>query len=237
VAGYADIAAHFRRQIETGELRPGDRLPTVREVMQQFQVAQQTASRAYKVLKAAGLTTATTGGGTEVAALGSSNIASRVQHHAATGRALSSQETSHILEVGTVGADEAVASRLEVEPGTLVYVRRRVVTRDGAPVHTSSSYYLPFVVEATPELAEPVSTGASRELAAERLGVAQDNVLEELTSRFATETEKELLGLTGSPVNVHQVIRTVYLADGRVVEVAVKVVGGSTVLRYPSSLR
>ncbi|MEU5853669.1 GntR family transcriptional regulator, partial [Saccharopolyspora shandongensis] len=37
VAGYAEIATHFRRQIESGSLRPGDRLPTLREVMQQFE--------------------------------------------------------------------------------------------------------------------------------------------------------------------------------------------------------
>jgi len=237
VAGYADIAAHFRRRIESGELRPGDRLPTLREVMQEWEVAQQTASRAYKMLRSAGLTDATTGGGTVVAALGSSNIASRVQQHAATGRALASKETSRILEVGTVGADETVAARLEVEPGSLVYVRRRVVSRDGAPVHLSSSYYLPFVVQATPELSELVSTGASRELASERLGVPQDSVLEEVSSRFATETEKDLLGLTGSPVTVTQVIRTVFLADGRIVEVAVKVLGGSTFLRWTTPLR
>ncbi|WP_030277562.1 GntR family transcriptional regulator [Streptomyces sp. NRRL B-24484] len=236
MAGYADIAAHFRRQIEGGELKPGDRLPTLREVMQEFGVAQQTASRAYKVLKGEGLTEATTGGGTVVAKAGSDNIAARVRNHAATGKALGAGETSRIVEVGTVGADETVAARLEVEPGTPVHVRRRVVSRDGAPVHLSSSYYPAYVIEVTPELAEAVSTGGSRELAAERLGTAQERVLEEVTSRLATEPEKEALGgLTGSVI-VTQVVRTVLLADGRIVEVAVKVTNGSTVLRWSTPL-
>jgi GntR family transcriptional regulator len=134
-----------------------------------------------------------------------------------------------------VGADEIVATRLEVEPGSPVHVRRRIVSRDGAPVHMSSSYYLPFVVDATPELAQPVSTGASRELAAERLGVPQDHVLEEVTSRLATEAEKEALKLSGSVV-VTQVVRTVFLADGRIVEVAVKVCNGATVLKWGTQL-
>jgi DNA-binding GntR family transcriptional regulator len=233
--GYADIAAHFREQIATGQLRPGDRLPTLREVMAQFDVAQQTASRAYKALKAEGLTQATTGGGTIVALASSDNIASRVRSWAATGKALGTGETSQILEVGTVGADETVASRLEIEPGSPVHVRRRVVRRDGAPIHLSSSYYAAFVVAATPELAQLVSTGGSRELAAERLGTTQDRVLEEVTSRLATEPEKEALGLTGSTI-VTQVVRTVFLADGRIVEVAVKVCSGSTVLKWSSPL-
>jgi len=92
------------------------------------------------------------------------------------------------------------------------------------------------VIAATPELTQMVSTGGSRELAAERLGVAQDRVLEEVTSRLATESEKAALGLTAGDVIVTQVVRTVTLADGRVVEVAVKVTGGSTILRWTTSL-
>lgn len=236
MTGYADIAAHFRTQIATGVLVPGDRLPTLREVMTEFEVAQQTASRAYKALKAEGLTQATTGGGTVVANTNSS-ISSRVRGWAASGRALAPNEISNIVEVGTVSADEAVAARLEIEPGSPVYVRRRIVSRDGAPAHLTSSYYPAEVIEATPELTQPVSTGGSRELAAERLGAAQDRVLEEVTSRLASDDEKTALGLTGSgPVVVTQVIRTVWLVNGQIVEVAVKVCPGATVLKWSTPL-
>lgn len=233
--GYADIAEHFRNLIRSGAMTPGDRMPPIREVMETWGVSSATASRAYKVLKAEGLTRASTGTGTVVARPASDNIAARVRNHAATGKALSTGETSRILEVGTVGADETVAARLEVEPGTPVHVRRRIVSRDGSPVHLSSSYYAAFVIEVTPELTEPVSTGASRELAAERLGTPQERVLEEVTSRLATEPEKEALGLTGSVI-VTQVVRTVFLTDGRIVEVAVKVCHGSTVLKWSTAL-
>jgi GntR family transcriptional regulator len=233
--GYAEIAEHFRKAIAEGALRPGDRLPTIREVMEQFAVSNATAVRAYKTLKEEGLTQSSTGTGTVVARHGSDNIATRVRTYAATGKALAAGETSQILEVGTVGADEAVAARLGVEPGSPVQVRRRLVSRDGTPVHLSSSYYPQFVMDVTPELGEAVSTGGSRELAAERLGATQGRVLEEVTSRLAADPEKEALGLTGSVI-VTQVLRTVFLADGRTVEVAVKVAGGSTVLRWSTSL-
>ena len=103
-------------------------------------------------------------------------------------------------------------------------------------MHISSSYYPAYVIAVTPELGEAVSTGGSRELAAERLGVAQDHVLEEVTSRLATEPEKAQLGLTAKDVVVTQVVRTVHLVDGRVVEVAVKIAGGATILRWATSL-
>lgn len=235
MTGYAEIADHFRRRIASGDLAPGERLPPLREVMQQFNVAQATANRAYRALKGEGLTTATTGGGTIVTEAGSDNVATRVRAWMTTGQALSAGETSRILEVGTVGADELVATRLEVEPGTPVHVRRRIVSRGGVPVHLSSSYYPAYVIEVTPELTQPISTGASRELAAQRLGVAQEQVLEEVTSRMATEQEKTELKLTG-PVVVTQVLRTVLLTDGRIVEVAVKVCHGATVLRWSTPL-
>ncbi|MET9810835.1 GntR family transcriptional regulator [Streptomyces halstedii] len=234
--GYAEIAAHFRRQIQEGTLRSGDEMPSYAELKEQFGVAHTTANRAYRALKMEGLVLTSPGAKTVVAAPASNNIGTRVALHAATGSALDGGESSRILEVGTVGADALVAPRLDVAPGTPVHVRRRVVSRAGMPVHLSSSYYPAYVIAVTPELQQPVSTGASRELAAERLGVPQDRVLEEVTSRQATGAEKEVLGLTASEVVVTQVVRTVTLTDGRVVEVAVKVAEGSTILRWTTSL-
>lgn len=236
-SGYAEIAAHFRRQIQDGTLRPGATMPSFRQVCEQFGVAHTTVNRAYRALKMEGLTLSKPGVGTIVAAPASNNIGTRVALHAATGSALDGGESSRILEVGTVGADALVAPRLDVPPGTPVQVRRRVVSRGDVPVHLSSSYYPAYVIAVTPELKEPVSTGASRELAASRLGLAQDQVLEEVTSRLATKAEKEVLGLTAAEVVVTQIVRTVTLEDDRVVEVAVKVAEGSTILRWTTSLR
>lgn len=235
--GYAEIAAYYRQQIQDGVLRPGETMPSLRQVCGHFGVAQTTANRAYRLLKMEGLTLPKAGVGTVVAGPISNNIASRVALHMSTGKALGGGETSQILEVGTIGADELVAPRLDVAPGTPVHVRRRLVSRGGVPVHLSSSYYPAYVIAVTPELMAPVSTGGSRELAAERLGMAQDRVLEEVTSRFALESEKTALGLTAGDVIVTQVVRTVTLEDGRVVEVAIKVTGGSTILRWSTSLR
>ncbi|MFF3264954.1 GntR family transcriptional regulator [Streptomyces sp. NPDC002932] len=234
--GYSDIAANYRKQIHDGVLKPGDTMPSLRQVCERYNVAQTTANRAYRVLKMEGLTIAKPGVGTVVVGPISNNIGTRVRLYESTGQALDGGENSRILEVGTVGADELVAPRLDVAPGTPVHVRRRLVSRNGVPVHLSSSYYPAYVIAVTPELTEPVSTGGSRELAAARLGVAQARVLEEVTSRLATSAEKDHLGLTAGDVVVSQVVRTVTLADDRVVEVAVKVTGGATILRWSSVL-
>jgi DNA-binding GntR family transcriptional regulator len=233
--GYAGIAAYYAERIRKGEIPAGTKLPSLREVCETHDVSMKTAVRAFTQLKTWGLTIPKVGVGTIAAAPVSDNIAGRVRTHASTGRALATGETSQILEIGTVAADDIVAARLDIEPGTPVSVRRRVVSRDGVPTHYSSSYYPPYVISAVPELSEAVSTGGSRELAAERLGSPQKAVLEEVTSRYAAEVEKAALGLTGSVI-VTQIVRTVHLTDGRIVEVGVKVVSGSTVLKWSTDL-
>ena len=54
-ATYAQIADHYRRKIEAGELKQGERLPAVREIAETWGVAKATADRAVAQLKADGL--------------------------------------------------------------------------------------------------------------------------------------------------------------------------------------
>jgi DNA-binding GntR family transcriptional regulator len=62
------IAAWIRRRIESGELLPGQRLPTERQMMQETGVAATTTRRAYRLLAAEGLVVTTPGRGTHVKA-------------------------------------------------------------------------------------------------------------------------------------------------------------------------
>lgn len=235
--GYKAIAEAYRTKIESGELRPGDMLPSVKAIAREYGgVADTTVVRALRVLKMEGLTIPKSGVGTVVAGPVSESIATRVTRHATTGSAMARNESSRILSIGTVGADESIAGRMGVEPGTPVLKRHRVVSRHGVPVHLSTSYYPAYVAAATPELSNPVSTGGSRELAAERLGSPQKQVIEEVSARPATQDEKSALGLDGDPVYVLQTVRTVTLVDGRTVEVAVRVASSSTVLRWVTDL-
>ncbi|WP_197358621.1 GntR family transcriptional regulator, partial [Streptomyces clavuligerus] len=48
---FAKIADHFRERILSGELAPGSRLPTNREISGQWQVAAATVSRALQALQ------------------------------------------------------------------------------------------------------------------------------------------------------------------------------------------
>lgn len=68
VAPYQRIAAELRQRIESGELAPGDMLPSIRRLAQEEGVALITAQKALRVLKDEGLTYSIQGWGTFVKA-------------------------------------------------------------------------------------------------------------------------------------------------------------------------
>ncbi|OZM80248.1 TetR/AcrR family transcriptional regulator C-terminal domain-containing protein [Pseudonocardia sp. MH-G8] len=65
---YARIVADIRERIESGDLAPGDRVPSTREITRRWGVAMATASKALGVLRRDGLVRAERGSGTVVEA-------------------------------------------------------------------------------------------------------------------------------------------------------------------------
>jgi DNA-binding GntR family transcriptional regulator len=63
---YLRIADELRQRIERGELRPGDALPSITRIAQEWGVAKTTAAKALNVLKAEGLARGVHGWGTIV---------------------------------------------------------------------------------------------------------------------------------------------------------------------------
>lgn len=67
VPEYQRVAADIQRGIREGRLKPGDRLPTRRELAAQYQVSDVTIDTAMVVLKAGGWVRGHQGRGTYVA--------------------------------------------------------------------------------------------------------------------------------------------------------------------------
>jgi GntR family transcriptional regulator len=55
VAPYRQIAAVLRGRIERGEYEPGQRLPSINDLMQEYGVAHLTANKALRLLVTEGL--------------------------------------------------------------------------------------------------------------------------------------------------------------------------------------
>ncbi|WP_316528389.1 TetR/AcrR family transcriptional regulator C-terminal domain-containing protein [Kitasatospora brasiliensis] len=63
---YKQIAGELRQRIESGELRPGDRAPSTREITRRWNVAMATATKVLAELRGQGLVRAVPGVGTVV---------------------------------------------------------------------------------------------------------------------------------------------------------------------------
>ncbi|MEV6036083.1 GntR family transcriptional regulator [Nonomuraea sp. NPDC052116] len=229
------IAADLRAAIADGRFGPGAKLPTVRDLMEQYGVSRNTASKAVAQLSTEGLIRTRYGSGAYVR---EAHQVRRVgPHRYARSRWAVTTTEAHQDEndggdtitrqggqtqtVERVPADERVAAGLGVELGSEVVKRDRLMTSDGQPTHTMTSYYRPEDVEGTP-IADPrpgiAGRGGGYTILTER-GLEPRRMVEDLFARMPTVEEAARLKLPpGEPVvEVHRVALT---AGGRVVEYA-----------------
>lgn len=229
------IAADLRADIETGRLPSGGKLPSVRDLAERYNVSRTTASKALIQLKTEGVVVTRHGSGAYVREsypirkLGPDRYArhrweqTTVQAFATElpGSEAAQQEGHQTQEVSLVGADEPVAVALGVDVGSPVYERARVMTRDGVPTHTMTSYYRPAdvggtaLVDSAPGIA---GRGGGFQVLTDR-GLAPHEITEDLHARMPTVDEALLLDLpAGEPVV--ELRRTTRTADGQAVEYA-----------------
>jgi GntR family transcriptional regulator len=76
VAPYRQLADQVRQAVSLGLLRPGDKLPPVREVVTQITINPNTVHRAYRELEHEGIVEGRPGLGTFVTARASSSLSS-----------------------------------------------------------------------------------------------------------------------------------------------------------------
>jgi DNA-binding GntR family transcriptional regulator len=195
--GYADIAAHFRKLIEDGKLEPGDTMPPMSQVKEQFGVSITTVNRAYRLLKDEGLTTPRPGAETVVAERPSvaATGAARLERIARTGEAYAPGETSinHTAQLRSCH-DPMVADLLGVELGDEVIVRSRVFLRDGKPAVAALSVIHMRALVDVPELLQPRPFERFwQEIYKERTGRQTAKSPERRTARLAASNELDLL--------------------------------------------
>lgn len=159
LAPYRRIAAKIRDRIIRGDLQPGNRIPSVREIMKEEGVSTATATRVAAVLREEGYAETVAGIGT-VAALPRTLTTGpdRLQMLRATGDGLRPGERTEILSAGLVPAPSHVADALDVEQGDEVIKRQRAYYDDQGAVALSTSWLSAGFAAAAPELvrAEPL---------------------------------------------------------------------------------
>ncbi|MFF3420961.1 GntR family transcriptional regulator [Streptomyces sp. NPDC002698] len=209
--GYADVAAHFRTLIKSGELAPGDALPSVSEIREQFGVASKTVSRALSVLKSEGLVTSRGALGTVVAetptVITGVDRLSRMERN---GLRYAPGETSSGHQVLRRSVyDSAVCEALKIEPGDEAVIRIRVFRKNDKPESIGISIYPPHTVAAVPELADDVRMVKQfKELYTERTGREVTTGQRIAYARQATTDELTALEIDAAPHSAVAVLVT-----------------------------
>lgn len=152
---YLQLVTHYRDAITNGDLREGARLPTVREIAEQWEVAYTTAAKAVRQLAADGLVS-TSKQGTVVSFLEGSTFSPadrlRSVHR---GRVIYPHAPgSRIISAELVAAPQHVANVMGIEPGDQVVRRERVTSHGDVPVTWSVTWMPASLVEQVPELLE-----------------------------------------------------------------------------------
>lgn len=219
--GYAEIAAHFRRLIQDGELAPGDQLPSMSEAGKTFNASIATVNRAFQMLKAEGLTEVKPGRGTIVSrrdGVIATGVA-RLERRERTGKDYAPGETSsnHRADLRSLG-DAKIAERLGMELYDEVLIRRRVFRTDGKPTSVGYSFFHPRAVAEVPELLQQGRLEPFwQQTYTERTGKEFSRSPQERTARLAGREELEDLEVVAPPeaaVPVLVVHTTFHTEDG-----------------------
>lgn len=227
---YMQVVAALRAKIDSGELRPGDLLPSDREIAADWNISRATAQKAIAVLAAEGIVDSKVGIGTHVSPpAGRRNFVGRDRAAAVrrTGRIYNQGEYARITSAGLVPAPAEVAEVLGIAEGSPAIRRVRVTyAPDDRPMSASTSWYDGALAETAPKLLETEriiegSWAYLEEKTGRRAVYGQDRI----TVRLATEEDADLLDLE-VPAAV-KVARTILRDDDSVtVEFGISVSGG-----------
>lgn len=122
---YSEIAQWLRDRIEDGTYPPGDKIPAIPELMDQFDVARDTVRDAVSRLTHEGLVTPRRGVGTVVRDLSPVSVGYRPEAPARIWAAQTESGTDQLVSAEWEQADRGVAERLEVPANSRVVHRIR----------------------------------------------------------------------------------------------------------------
>lgn len=225
-APYAQIAQEIRDLIHAGRLRPGDMVPSARDLAARHGVSRATADKALAALRSEGLVVPRIGIGTIVADLPGRQVQSgyqRFRRMLSVGRATRPGERSEIVSAAVVPAPHDVAAALNLDEGAPVVRRERRFVDDEGVVALSVSWLPGELADAVPALVSTERiTGGTIGAVREATGRHPATCVDTVTARLATPEETQALGLE-SPAAVLVITARLVDEDGAPIEYGVDV--------------
>lgn len=226
------IADAVRSLITTGELAPGDKLPSERELARRFGTARNTAREAVRLLTEEALVTAQHGRGVFVREKqrmfrwGNERYSRRTYRETGlTPFRLEMQRQGKTPRVEVTSIEQStppfdVADRLKAAPDEPSVLRRcNTYFADDEPIQVVTTYLRWTDAEAVPPLLQPKTGPGGIYGRLEEQGHIMTSGQDEITARMATHTEAQILDLPPG-VPVLEVLHTSLNQDGEPFEVS-----------------
>ena len=208
------IAAFYRSLIMSGDLAPGEQLPSVAQLMEHHGVAVHTIQRALNVLRDEGFTETKRGIGVFVRER-ALVVTEAIEYLALPNR---------LLDVGEVRPPADVAEAFGLEREATTAMRSRLLLSDDEPFELATSYY-PIEIARGTDLTSPGKIRGGAVNLLKQLGYSSVEFIDRVSVRLPTTQEFEVLELPDD-IPVHRTFRTYYTAEGVPFEVTVMIQGG-----------
>jgi GntR family transcriptional regulator len=190
-----DARRRLLDMISSGQLQPGDRLGTERELAARLSVSRSTLRQVLAVLAEGGIVRRVPGraGGTFVAYAKVDRDLSVIVGLPEYLRRQGFVAGTQVLSATMSGADETSADNLAVPPGSLVIDIVRIRLADGIPI---SLERVRLPAEIFPGLLDLPLGGSIYDLLESHYGIRPDDVVEHLEVAEASSDEAALLGVS-----------------------------------------
>ncbi|MFE9247056.1 GntR family transcriptional regulator [Nocardiopsis sp. NPDC006938] len=209
---------HIKADIESGVLRDGQKIDSVRAIAAKWRISLATATKVVGVLKAEGLVRSEPGRGSIVTRDQATASAKDRLMRSLGGQIYAANERAEILGAELMPAPEEVADALGIPAGTTVIRRRRVTLRDEVPSSASTSWYSGDLAESAPLLLEAarIRQGTPKYVE-ESTGLMPAAGKDQIRADIASEEDSAALGIPlGSPILRKQ--NWVFNSAGEVIE-------------------
>ncbi|MBC8503563.1 MAG: GntR family transcriptional regulator [Chloroflexi bacterium] len=215
VPRYIQIAENLLERIATGELVPGERLPSERELSKTLNVSRMTLRAALRELDNKGLLARRTGDGTYVAQPKIERQAGKLVPFTEGMRLRGYQTGAKIIAFEEQGAKESAASQLKIPVSAPIYYIQRLRFIKQEPVMLEKFvvpvYYFPKLNTYDLELR------SFYEIAETEYGITIHQAQQSLEAVSATEFEAELLNVDlGAPLMLER--RQAFDSDSHPIE-------------------
>lgn len=208
------IAAFYRSLIMSGDLAPGEQLPSVAQLMERHGVAVHTIQRALNVLRDEKFTETKRGIGVFVRQR-ALVVTEAIEYLALPNR---------LLDVGEVRPPADVAEVFGLEREATTAMRSRLLLSNNEPFELATSYY-PLEIARGTGLTSPGKIRGGAVNLLKQLGYNSVEFIDRVSVRLPTTQEFEVLELPDD-IPVHRTSRTYYTAEGVPFEVTVMIQGG-----------